>query len=743
MKPTGRILLVSIFAAICVSCGGGGGKSQPPAPRPANNAPTADISTPGDLSVFVVGDSIQFTGSGSDTEDGTLSGASLAWTSDIDGQIGTGASFNSMTLSGGTHQISMTATDSSGAVSSASTLIRVSSNPIETYPSADSSRESQLFRVEVEQGGVWVDTHAYQYSRQSKDTGWHFNLFPWVHWATIGIAQGVTVNVRVTRLNRPSGSDPFNSIEILPSRYNKNSTWDANTVTFAIEQNQKVYVRTNDQDLDTLFISAIPLSPPIPIGARYFGPGVHNLGFDYHLLASEQDVYLDGGAWVIGSIHTNDIGGDLRILGAGVLSGEFDIWENVQVLSWEDSNPYMMIHTEFGGGCPAFDVTIEGITIVASPFFNLHFGCLNGTKRIDNLHIISPWTYNTDGLAIGNLGHTTNSLIFNNDDTVHAEYIYDGDMTVSNNVLAGRNAFLIGYGYFPSGDPYNARVFDNDLILQHLYDPFHGQVDGSSPNIVVDNQSYEDIYIDGDVNRLIYLAIEDTPWGDDGSAQGNVQDLSFTNITVTGSQRSRSVIRGKDANNRIDNIQFTNLSIGGTLVTNANKDQYFEIDETTASVGFVLAIDPAAIPDQGQIFGTGGTLQLRTDVWSQSITTGISGRLSGIQLQFGIPEPPVALTLSIFEGGNPISGPELYSEQLLLTDADLDASGLFMWNLGNAGLSFDIEDIFSLRLQAQQTGFVAAGNDPPGYDGGELYKNQAPSPGLSDIAFITYVTPSN
>jgi hypothetical protein len=348
-----------------------------------------------------------------------------------------------------------------------------------------------------------------------------------------------------------------------------------------------VYVRTNDQDLDTLFINAIPLKPPVPIGAKYFGPGVHNIGLDYALLPSEQDVYLDGGAWVIGSLHTNDIAGDLRIIGPGVLSGEFEVWENVfPSLSFEDANPYMMIHTEFGGICPTFDVQIEGITIVASPFFNLHLGCLNGTKYIDNLHIISPWTITTDGLAIGNKVHTTNTFVFNNDDTIHAEYINDGDINVSNSVFAGGSTFRIGFGFFPSGDPYQANISNIDLILQHVWGPFSASVDGTGPDIVVDNQNYVNIMIDGDVEQLIRLVFEELPWGSPDPAQGNIRDLTFTNIAVTGSQINKSVIRGKDANNRIENIQFTNLSIGGTVVTNANRDQFFDIDDATVTVDF-------------------------------------------------------------------------------------------------------------------------------------------------------------
>ena len=117
--------------------------------------------------------------------------------------------------------------------------------------------------------------------------------------------------------------------------------------------------------------------------------------------------------------------------------------------------------------------------------------------------------------------------------------------------------------------------------------------------------------------------------------------------------------------------------------------------------------------------------------------------LTGIQLQFSnVPDPSVELTLSLYLGGNPATGVPLASELLLLTDADLDASWIFMWDLTSAGLSFDVDDVFTLQLEAAQSGYVVSGNDPPGYDGGSLFKNGAPAVELSDIAFITFMLSS-
>ncbi len=79
-----------------------------------NQAPTANISSPADGSTHGAGTSVTFSGTGSDAEDGTLTGASLVWTSSLDGQIGTGTSFSLASLSEGDHTITLTATDSGG-----------------------------------------------------------------------------------------------------------------------------------------------------------------------------------------------------------------------------------------------------------------------------------------------------------------------------------------------------------------------------------------------------------------------------------------------------------------------------------------------------------------------------------------------------------------------------------------------------------------------------------------------------
>jgi subtilisin family serine protease len=106
------LLDVSTFAPTLIETGG-----------TTDNPPSVSITSPADGASFDSGVSIDFAGSASDDEDGDLTG-DLVWTSDLDGQIGTGGSFSAV-LSDGTHTITAEVTDSGGNTTSDSITITV------------------------------------------------------------------------------------------------------------------------------------------------------------------------------------------------------------------------------------------------------------------------------------------------------------------------------------------------------------------------------------------------------------------------------------------------------------------------------------------------------------------------------------------------------------------------------------------------------------------------------------------
>ncbi len=89
----------------------------------SNETPVVSIISPADGSIYEYGITVTFTGTASDTEDGDIS-TNIAWVSDLDGSVGTGATV-STPLSSGTHLIIASVTDSGGASADASITVTV------------------------------------------------------------------------------------------------------------------------------------------------------------------------------------------------------------------------------------------------------------------------------------------------------------------------------------------------------------------------------------------------------------------------------------------------------------------------------------------------------------------------------------------------------------------------------------------------------------------------------------------
>lgn len=77
----------------------------------ADNPPRVDMLTPDDATSYLKGATVILHSSGWDLEDGALEGASIAWSSSVDGAIGTGRLLSVASLSVGAHVITVTATD--------------------------------------------------------------------------------------------------------------------------------------------------------------------------------------------------------------------------------------------------------------------------------------------------------------------------------------------------------------------------------------------------------------------------------------------------------------------------------------------------------------------------------------------------------------------------------------------------------------------------------------------------------
>ena len=92
----------------------------------ANHAPTLTLLSPTDGDTFFEGGTVNLNATASDTEDGDLT-ASIQWSSDLDGSLGSGGNLSLTNLSLGQHQLTATVTDSGGLSDSQTVGVEIAS----------------------------------------------------------------------------------------------------------------------------------------------------------------------------------------------------------------------------------------------------------------------------------------------------------------------------------------------------------------------------------------------------------------------------------------------------------------------------------------------------------------------------------------------------------------------------------------------------------------------------------------
>ena len=94
-----------------------------------NAPPVVNITAPTTGSSFEFSDTIVFTATATDAEDGPLPNSAYEWTSDRNGPIGTGPTFSTAALIPGLHLITLTVTDSDGAITTQTIQITAGNHP--------------------------------------------------------------------------------------------------------------------------------------------------------------------------------------------------------------------------------------------------------------------------------------------------------------------------------------------------------------------------------------------------------------------------------------------------------------------------------------------------------------------------------------------------------------------------------------------------------------------------------------
>lgn len=183
-----------------------------------NTLPTATITSPATGLTFDKGDFVEFTGTGYDNEDLWLTGLSLVWYSSKDGQIGTGNSVITSSLSQGTHIISLKATDSENTSNIATITVTIRNTvPVATISYPADGATFQLGQA-IPFDGTGMDTE------DGNLTGYSL-VWTASNYGIIGYGANITIDFL------PAGTDIIINLRVMDS----GGLVDSDNITITIE----------------------------------------------------------------------------------------------------------------------------------------------------------------------------------------------------------------------------------------------------------------------------------------------------------------------------------------------------------------------------------------------------------------------------------------------------------------------------------------------------------------------------
>ncbi len=258
-----------------------------------------------------------------------------------------------------------------------------------------------------------------------------------ISWANFSFDGEVAVEVRVKDRRKV----PFFSatrVRVLPSRYGIVPKNDGEKIRFTLRSPGQCSVEIGADGYKNglvLFANPMESETPAAAGEGYvqldhataadvaavpatatglrFKAGVHDIGV-YRVPANIRNIYLEGGAWVYGSILMDGRPG-VRIFGRGVLSQGR--------MKYRESHAIEAVNGSDG-------ITIEGITVADNKYFSIRLIGTGNTVRWTK--IIGAWTYNCDGISAFAGSTVSNCFVWANDDNIKA---YRDRTTFSDMVL--------------------------------------------------------------------------------------------------------------------------------------------------------------------------------------------------------------------------------------------------------------------------------------------------------------------
>lgn len=316
----------------------------------------------------------------------------------------------------------------------------------------------------------------------------------------------------------------------------------------------------------------------------WFRPGVHDfsrMGIAplYHTyIRPGQVYYLEEEAYLLARIVKEDRHDPTPcyLVGRGTVSGINHFWG----------------YGGFENGSQVIEVdVISGVNVIDRAYFGVEGGSL-----IEDVALLGSWHGNCDGLD--SLDHciVRDCFLMAHDDNLKINTdTYAEDIVL---YMIGTNAHPIMFKEILTGVVFENSFIKDIDILGYWKDPqswnSHWSALGpgaigclTASDMVIRNITFSDIRIESPfLYRVFSFYNMDTNQGytpewfnvtTTEEIHTRIDGISFENITITSPLIGARSVFGSAYSNSLNNLSFTNIDINGVRVTEANKEQYFEI----------------------------------------------------------------------------------------------------------------------------------------------------------------------
>lgn len=425
-----------------------------------------------------------------------------------------------------------------------------------TYPAPQGAPLNHDFTVKVrETGGDWKTVDVYGVKVDQVIGAKHHTELASMAWFDFAgeVEVQVTSNKGIITTNR-----------IRPLSYSIASTVSGNTLTFKLNQSRNLSVEVNGDIFHNLHLFANPIDVNVPKKKKaknliYFGPGVHQLPGDSLIVPSGKTVYIDGSAFVRGTIRVKNAH-DVKVFGRGYVGPE----SRGYGVSVENSK----------------NVQVEGVVVTQCPTGGSDGVTIRNVKSIswygwgDGMNVFSSSNVLLDGVFCRNSDDCT---------TIYATRMgYKGssrNITMKNSTLwadVAHPIFIGIHGDVERPDTIENVLYKNIDILDHCEMQLDYQgcmAINSGDDNFIRNIRFEDIRVeDFRKGQLLNLRVFYNQKYCKAPGR-NVEDILFKNISYNGKNAEVSIIEGYDKDRMVRNVRFENLRINGKVISDDMPDK--------------------------------------------------------------------------------------------------------------------------------------------------------------------------